>query len=355
MLPAGSSTPYISVTNRDSMPRRYSAWLTRRDRLRRVVAGRRLRREDPLHHRAEQRRGRALARHVAEREAERAVGHVDVVVEIAADRPARQRRRRGAEVAARTRRLREQRLLDLRGDPHLLLHPRLLHGLAVEPGVLDRDRGLGRQRLERGARRVPTAATLSRGCRDTARRCAAPRRRSRPCRRSAPGAAARTGRGGCRAPRCPCARWPGRRRAGRRRCAVRRCGRPLRESCGWSRSCCPDSVDAAAAARHLELELAARARQHDEAALGAADVDRRIQHQRQHVVQHAAGSERAQPFEQRGDLPQIADRGGRRPVDRRRRVGEEEHHLGAAAAAEADPVAVRQHPLGHRSPLTNVP
>ena len=50
--------------------------------------------------------------------------------------------------------LRQQRLLDLGRDPHLLLHPRLLHRLAIEAGVLDRDRRLGRERLERGPRRV---------------------------------------------------------------------------------------------------------------------------------------------------------------------------------------------------------
>ena len=46
--------------------------------------------------------GRPLAGDVAEREAERPVGEIDVVVEVAADRPARQRRGRGAEVSARS-------------------------------------------------------------------------------------------------------------------------------------------------------------------------------------------------------------------------------------------------------------
>ena len=136
------------------MPRRYSARLTRLDGQRRRVARRRLRREDALHHRAEERRGRPLARDVAEREPERAVREVDVVVEVAADRSARQRGGRRLEEDAAAAGLREQRLLDLRGDPHLLLHPRLLHRLAIEPRVLDRDGGLGGQRLERGAGRV---------------------------------------------------------------------------------------------------------------------------------------------------------------------------------------------------------
>ena len=105
----------------------------------------------------------------------------------------------------------------------------------------------------------------------------------------------------------------------------------------------PDSVDAAAAARHLELELARRRAEHDEPALGAADLDRRVQHQRQHVVEHAAGAERAQPFEQRGDLPQVADRRRRGLVaGGGAAVGEQEHHLGAAGPAEPDAVAVRE-------------
>ena len=86
--------------------------------------------------------------------------------------------------------------------------------------------------------------------------------------------------------------------------------------------------------------------QHDEAALGAADFDRRIEHQRQHVVEDAARAERAQPFEERGNLPQVANGRGRRLVDGGRVVGEQEHHLGAAAASEPDPIAVHERLLG---------
>ncbi len=102
-----------------------------------------------------------------------------------------------------------------------------------------------------------------------------------------------------------------------------------------------------APARHLELELVAFARQHDEAALRAADVDRRIHHQRQHVVEHAAGAQRAKPLEQRRDLAQVADGRRRRAVHRRLAVGQQEHHLGAAGASEADAVAVDERALGH--------
>ena len=86
--------------------------------------------------------------------------------------------------------------------------------------------------------------------------------------------------------------------------------------------------------------------QHDEAALGAAHLDRRVQHQRQHVVEHAPGAKGAQAFEQHGNLAEVADRGGRGPLDRRRRIGQQEDHLRAAGAAQADAVAVHERPLG---------
>jgi hypothetical protein len=84
--------------------------------------------------------------------------------------------------------------------------------------------------------------------------------------------------------------------------------------------------------------------QHDEAPLRAGHLDRRVEHERQHVVEHAAAAERTQPVEQRGDLAQIADRGGRGLVLRRRGVGEQEDQLGAARAPEADAIAVGQRP-----------
>ena len=311
-----------------------------------LVAGRRLRREDALHHRAQQRRRRPLARDVAEREAQRSVAHFDVIVEVAADRPARQRRRRGAEVAAGPRRLREQRLLDLRGDPHLLLHPRLLHRLAVEAGVLDGDRGFGRQRFERGARRsrqqrplllaveiqdadAPLLAHVL-GLVDVAHQ--AQRNAQDVADAERDGAHVHVGE-----------------------IAVEQVGDDARfagaedflGNLPAGREAAAGQRDVAAAARHLEFEIHALERQHDEAALRAADLDRRIQHQRQHVVEDPARAERAQAFEQRGDLAQVADRGGRRPVDRRLRIGEQEDHLGAAGAAETDLVAVHQHAFGH--------
>jgi hypothetical protein len=103
---------------------------------------------------------------------------------------------------------------------------------------------------------------------------------------------------------------------------------------------------AAARARHLELELSGRGGEHDEPPLGPADLDRRVQHERQHVVEHAAGAERAKPFEERGYLAEVADGGRGGLVLRGRAVGQEEHHLGAATPAEPDAITVDKRPLG---------
>ena len=86
--------------------------------------------------------------------------------------------------------------------------------------------------------------------------------------------------------------------------------------------------------------------QHDEAALGARDLDGRIEHQGQHLVQHAAGTQCPQPLEQRGELAQIADRGDRRPLPRGGCVADHEDDVGAGGAPELEPVATHQLVLG---------
>ena len=106
--------------------------------------------------------------------------------------------------------------------------------------------------------------------------------------------------------------------------------------------------DAALGARQLHLERAAVARQHDEAALGAGDVDGGVEHERQHFVQHAARAERAQIFEQRRQLAQVVDRARMRAVGVRHALAGQEHDVGAAGAAELDAVAVGQLVLGDR-------
>ena len=102
--------------------------------------------------------------------------------------------------------------------------------------------------------------------------------------------------------------------------------------------------DLAARARQLELEHLLAVRQHDEAALGAGDLDRRIEHQRQHFVEHAARPERAQPLEQRRHLAQLGRGGDRALLHRRRFVVDEEDDLGVAGLPQPDLVAVRRAP-----------
>ena len=106
--------------------------------------------------------------------------------------------------------------------------------------------------------------------------------------------------------------------------------------------------DAAAAARQLELELvavlAASMMKPRSAPLTSM---RRIEHQRQHVVEHAAGAERAQALEERRDLPQVADRRRGRSLRRPVPSAMQEDHLGAAAAAEPDAIAVDERAFGH--------
>jgi hypothetical protein len=97
-------------------------------------------------------------------------------------------------------------------------------------------------------------------------------------------------------------------------------------------------------ARQLELELGFRVGEHDEPALGPGDFNRRIQYQREHIVQHAAAAEGAQAVEKGRDLAEVADGGGRRLV-LGRTVGQEEDQLGAPGAPQADAVAVHQRPI----------
>ena len=111
----------------------------------------------------------------------------------------------------------------------------------------------------------------------------------------------------------------------------------------------PGSVILPRDARQLHLEHAVVGGQHDEAALGAGHFDRGVEHERQHFVEHAARAERAQAFEQRRQLPDVADRRLLVPFGRRRRrrgVFDQEHDVGAGGAAELDAIAVPQRTLG---------
>ena len=96
-----------------------------------------------------------------------------------------------------------------------------------------------------------------------------------------------------------------------------------------------------AGAAHGELELVVVVREHDEPALGAADGDGRIHHEPEDLVDHAGRAQRAQPFEQRGHLPEVADTRRRRFV-RRIPVGQQKDDRRAAGAPEPDTIPIGQ-------------
>ena len=101
--------------------------------------------------------------------------------------------------------------------------------------------------------------------------------------------------------------------------------------------------DLVAAARQLELERAAGVGQHDEPALGAAQLDGRIDDQREHLVQHAARSERPQPIEKHGHLVEVGHdrRAPPAAVARRHRAQKTTCALPASPSRIASPCASR--------------
>ena len=104
---------------------------------------------------------------------------------------------------------------------------------------------------------------------------------------------------------------------------------------------------AAAAARVLELELALDVGHHDEAAFRLGDVERRVDHERQHLIEHAARSQRAQAVEDRP--PSAPGRSRRSTTGAQHRRGVlvgQEHHFDVVAVSQPDGVAVHQRALG---------
>ena len=107
--------------------------------------------------------------------------------------------------------------------------------------------------------------------------------------------------------------------------------------------------DLAARPRQLELERAAPASASMMKPRSAPVTSmRRVEHERQHLVEHAARPERAQPFEQRAiwrrsPAAAAGDRGS--PG----RSSFEETTSAAPIAAELDAVAVLEHALGRRA------
>ena len=87
-------------------------------------------------------------------------------------------------------------------------------------------------------------------------------------------------------------------------------------------------------------------REHDESALGAGGVDRRVHHEHEHFLEHARRAQPAEPIEQGRQRAKVDDAG--RVADMRiGRIVREKNQLGAAAAAEANLVAMAQRPLGN--------
>ena len=316
-----------------------------RERLgRRVIEGG-LDREDALHHRRQKSRRQAFARDVAEHESESSARQVEIVEEISPDGEAWQRGARQLEPFAGVMGLGQERPLDLGADRHLLLEAGFLERVSIEPRVVDRERRFRRERLERRTslarqqralvpsveiehadlsglldlsgmvddrRRVDVANELERDRQDVA-----DAERDRADVVVLQLAVQQIGDD---------ARLAGRENllgnllTGRKREARQR--------------------DVVTVPAELELETSCRVGEHDEAALGAGHRDRRVEDQREHLVEHAARSERSQRIEQGGDLVQIAA-GGRRCGKRGRpgMVGQEDE-IGAAAPADVDAIPV---------------
>src|SRR5207302_3762448 len=239
-------------------------------------------------------------------------------------------------------RRRQQRLLNRGGDLQLLLELRFVERFAVEPRVLDCQRRFGRQRLERRLRRRrPQRAALAAVEVQHANELLGdflldaldvpdqPQRRAEHV-----ADAERDGAGVLRGEIAVEEIFDDRllpRREHRLGNLAARLERPSRQRY------------LAARARQLELELLLAVGEHAEAALGAGDVDRRVEHGRGTFAEHASRPERAQPFEQRRHLSQLGRRRNRAALDRRRFAVDEEHDLGVARLSEANLIAVREH------------
>jgi hypothetical protein len=93
-------------------------------------------------------------------------------------------------------------------------------------------------------------------------------------------------------------------------------------------------------ASQLEFEPVLLVGEHDEAALGPGHLDRRIEHQREDVVQDAARTERAQPLEQASHVTDLARRRHSTLVLRRLVVADQEHELRLVGITQPDPITM---------------
>ena len=130
--------------------------------------------------RHEQRGGHALARDVTDEDADASIVEPEHVVEVAADGVRGSVVRDELDARHVGELLRQKALLDLLGEREVLLEPLLLERLLVELGVLQRHRGLRRERGEQvqiRLREARLAAITTPNVEDAVRRCAVDHRR----------------------------------------------------------------------------------------------------------------------------------------------------------------------------------
>ena len=158
--------------------------------------------------RHDQRRGDALVGHVAHGDPDPPIGHLDEVVEVAADRLGRAVERGDLPLGQLGQLARQELLLDERRDAQLLGQAlavgRLGRLLADELGDADGRGGLGRQRGQQPCDRRSSSPAPTGAARGSASRSARPARRAarpaRPRPRGAPRRRVSRARGGRRRP-----------------------------------------------------------------------------------------------------------------------------------------------------------
>ena len=304
----------------------------------------RMRREIALHGGRQERGGRPLARHVAEREPELGVRKLEIVEEIAANRTARNARGGDVERPAGVAGLGQQALLNLGGDAQVALELGLLRRLRVQPRAVDGEGRLGRERLERGPGRLreqgAALAAVQIQHADGLRLGARPGRapvRGDVQRHAEHVANADRNRAAVRVREAVVhqvrddAAAPGLKHLARD-LAARGKRRPRQRA-------------AAAVPADVELQLAARRREHDEPALGGGDLQRRVEHERQHLFDHAPGPYGAQAVENGRHLLEIRQTRLGRPKRGAALLVEQEDQLDRVGLAEPYLVAVRERPF----------
>ncbi len=242
---------------------------------------------------------------------------------------------------------REQRALNLRRDLQLVLDAGLLERLPIEARVLDGHAGLGRQRVQGRPRRRRQQRTLLAAIEvEHARRLRLARQigaieiADESQRRAQDMADAERHGAHVRVGEIPVQQV--------RHDTNIAAGKDLLGNLAAHVEPAAREGDFAASTRQLHLELGAIVRQHDEAALGAGHLDGGVEHERQHLVEHAARAERTKALEQAGQLADVADGGRLMAVGdpRRGHIFDQKHDVGAGGASELNPIAMLERALG---------